>query len=109
MKGGADKSYGIQVAKLAGVPEPVLQRAYEIANQLAEHDINASSIIKEDTKPIATKSTPSKKKEEVSGQLSLFSDIDCSEIIEELKNIDISRITPIEALNKLYVLQEKVK
>ncbi len=109
MKGGADKSYGIQVAKLAGVPEPVLQRAYEIANQLAEHDINASSILKEETKPITTKITTSKKKEEVSGQLSLFSDLDCSEIIEELKNIDISRITPIEALNKLYVLQEKVR
>ena len=109
MKGGADKSYGIQVAKLAGVPEPVLQRAYEIANQLAEHDINTSSIIKEEQKPTIAKSAPSKKKEEVSGQLSLFSDIDCSEIIEELKNIDISRITPIEALNKLYVLQEKVK
>ena len=109
MKGGADKSYGIQVAKLAGVPENVLQRAYEIANQLAEHDINTSSIIKEEPKPTIAKSAPSKKKEEVSGQLSLFSDIDCSEIIEELKHIDISRITPIEALNKLYVLQEKVK
>ena len=109
MKGGADKSYGIQVAKLAGVPEHVLQRAYEIADQLAEHDINATSIIKEETKPLVTKATASKKKEEVSGQLSLFSDLDFSEVIEELRTLDISRITPIEALNKLYVLQEKVR
>ena len=108
MKGGADKSYGIQVAKLAGVPEHVLQRAYEIAEQLAEHDINAPALIKEEIKPTTTKST-CKKKEEVSGQLSLFSDLDLSEVIEELRNLDISRITPIEALNKLYVLQEKVR
>ena len=109
MKGGADKSYGIQVAKLAGVPEHVLQRAYEIAEQLAQHDINATSVMKEESKPMSPKSTTSKKKEEVSGQLSLFSEPDCSEVIEELKNIDISRITPIEALNKLYALQEKVR
>lgn len=109
MKGGADKSYGIQVAKLAGVPEHVLQRAYEIAEQLAQHDINATSVMKEESKLMTLKPTSSKKKEEVSGQLSLFSEPDFSEVIEELKTIDISRITPIEALNKLYVLQEKVR
>ena len=64
MKGGADKSYGIQVAKLAGVPEHVLQRAYEISEQLAQHDINAPSVIKEE-KPISTKSSTARKKEEV--------------------------------------------
>ena len=66
-------------------------------------------IKEEENKVTPIKQTISKKKEEVSGQLSLFSDLDVSEVIEELKNIDISRITPIEALNKLYVLQEKVR
>ena len=59
--------------------------------------------------PVITIIGCSKKKEEVSGQLSLFSDLGVLEVIEELKHIDISRITPIEALNKLYVLQEKVR
>ena len=103
IKGGADKSYGIQVARLAGVPEEVLKRAREIADQLSDSDINvqAPTVAIKDTKP-------SKQKETV-GQLSLFDAPDYSAVIEEIKALDISKVTPIDALNKLYALQEKLK
>ncbi len=110
IKGGADKSYGIQVAKLAGVPEDVLKRAYEIADQLTENDINASNIsfAEKKEKVINVKKSG---KTETPGQLSLFgvpSD-DYSEVIEALKGIDISQMTPMSAMNKLYELQEMLK
>ena len=116
IKGGADKSYGIQVAKLAGVPEDVLKRAYEIADQLTENDINASniSIAEKKEKSSEVKDNKSVKKSgktETPGQLSLFgapSD-DYSEVIEALKGIDISQMTPMSAMNKLYELQEMLK
>ncbi|MBO5176092.1 MAG: DNA mismatch repair protein MutS [Lachnospiraceae bacterium] len=116
IKGGADKSYGIQVAKLAGVPEDVLKRAYEIADQLTENDINASNIstvekYEKVSEVSETKSTKKSGKTETPGQLSLFgvpSD-DYSEVIEALKGIDISQMTPMSAMNKLYELQEMLK
>jgi len=110
IKGGADKSYGIQVAKLAGVPEDVLKRAYEIADQLTENDINASNISIAEKKE---KSSNVKKsgKTETPGQLSLFGapEDDYSNVIEALKGIDISQMTPLSAMNKLYELQEMLK
>ena len=110
IKGGADKSYGIQVAKLAGVPEDVLKRAYEIANQLTENDINASNISFAEKKEKITNVKKSGKTE-TPGQLSLFgvSENDYSDVIEALKGIDISQMTPLSAMNKLYELQEMLK
>lgn len=115
IKGGADKSYGIQVAKLAGVPEDVLRRAYEIADQLTENDINAAGI--SDAKPEkhleakGTKGCKKSGKAETPGQMSLFSttETDYSDVIEALKDIDISQMTPMGAMNKLYELQEMLK
>ena len=116
IKGGADKSYGIQVAKLAGVPEDVLRRAYEIADQLTENDINAAgiSVAQKHTKPSEEKEAKCSKKSgktETPGQLSLFGadSTDYSDIIEVLKSIDISQMTPMSAMNKLYELQEMLK
>ena len=116
VKGGADKSYGIQVAKLAGVPEDVLRRAYEIADQLTENDINASNIsIAEKHEKVSaiseTKSTKKSGKTETPGQLSLFGTTsdDYSDVIEVLKSIDISQMTPMSAMNKLFELQEMLK
>ena len=114
IKGGADKSYGIQVAKLAGVPSDVLQRAYEIADQLAQNDINTSGISVAQKEKKCTKKNDAK---DTPGQLSLFEETEedipdktkCSEAMDILKSIDISRITPIAALNKLYELQEMLK
>ena len=109
VKGGADKSYGIQVAKLAGLPDSVIERAKEIVEQLLANDIT------ETVKNISVE-TGSKKHsrkqhlDEVDmTQISLFDTVKDDDIIEELKNIDIGNLTPLDALNKLYQLQNKVK
>ncbi len=109
VKGGADKSYGIQVAKLAGVPDSVIERAKEIVEELSANDI--TTIVRN----ITVDHAPKKKKEkehldEVDlTQMSLFDTISDDDIIEELRNVDIGNLTPLEALNKLYELQNKVK
>ena len=109
VKGGADKSYGIQVAKLAGVPDSVIERAKEIAEELGRHDIVDFTEILSNKKSSATK----KKKEHLDEvdltQMSLFDAVNDNDIIEELKEIDVGNLTPIEALNKLYELQNKIK
>jgi DNA mismatch repair protein MutS len=109
VKGGADKSYGIQVAKLAGLPDSVVERAKEILNELLDNDI--SDIAKSIT--VDTGTTRKKKKEHLDevdlAQMSLFDTANDDTIIEEIKNIDIGNLTPLDALNKLYELQNKVK
>ena len=109
VKGGADKSYGIQVAKLAGVPDSVIERAKEIAEELGRHDIVDFTEILSHKK----NSAPKKKKEHLDEvdltQMSLFDAVNDNDIIEELKEIDVGNLTPIEALNKLYELQNKIK
>ncbi|MEG1457847.1 MAG: DNA mismatch repair protein MutS [Acetivibrio sp.] len=103
--GGADKSYGIQVAKLAGVPESVLNRAKELVEQLSDNDI----LIR--TRDIA--SEIKKSKIEDSFQLSIFDTVESihpsEDILSELREMDLTKITPIDALNKLYQIQEKIK
>ena len=109
VKGGADKSYGIQVAKLAGVPDSIIERAKEIAEELGRHDIVDFTEILSNKKNSATK----KKKEHLDEvdltQMSLFDAVNDNDIIEELKEIDVGNLTPIEALNKLYELQNKIQ
>ncbi len=106
--GGADKSYGIQVAKLAGVPDTVIERAKEIADELGRHDIADIA------KRISVDGTHTKKAakhlDEVDlTQMSLFDTVKDDDILQELKEIDVKNLTPIEALNKLYDLQNKLK
>ena len=109
VKGGADKSYGIQVAKLAGIPELVINRAKDIVNQLSANDIT------ETVKNISVEGQASGKKkkphlDEVDlTQMSLFDTVKDDDIIQELRDVDISHMTPMDALNKLYELQNKVK
>ena len=107
VKGGADKSYGIQVAKLAGVPDSVIERAKQIVEELSANDITAAA------RNIAVETTHRKKKgklDEVDlAQMSLFDTVKDDDIIEELKNVDIGNMTPLDALNKLYELQNKIK
>lgn len=127
IKGGADKSYGIQVAKLAGVPENVLKRAREIVQQLSDHDIASKARdieveyeipdydygIEQQSKRRVRKKTASEIESEKLGQLSLFdtsnTNIKMDDIILELHDINLSDTTPIEALNILYKMQEKLK
>lgn len=109
VKGGADKSYGIQVAKLAGVPDMVIDRAKEIVEQLSDNDITekVQSIVV-DTKNESR--TPVKKLDEVDlKQMSLFDTVKDEDVLEELSNIEISNLTPLDALNTLYRLQNKLK
>ena len=102
IRGGADKSYGIQVARLAGVPDSVINRAKELVEELSDADITAA--VKDLASP--------KKKPKVEmdmAQMSLFDTVQDNDIIEELKGIDIGNLTPMEALNTLYNLQNKIK
>lgn len=107
--GGADRSYGIQVAKLAGVPESVIARAKEISDELLANDIAAVARSIE----VNTGASGKKKKERLDEvdltQMSLFDTVRDDDIIEELRSVDVGNLTPIEALNKLYELQNKVK
>lgn len=108
VKGGADKSYGIQVAKLAGVPDSVLDRAKELVDELVHTDITSTF------KDLAENSRKTKPKavhyDEVDlEQISLFDTVQDQDIIEELKNLDITMLTPMDAMNTLYRLQNKLK
>ena len=110
VKGGADKSYGIQVAKLAGVPDIVINRAKEIVEELADEDITSrvSEIASREAE--AKKKTKSKKYDEVDiAQFSLFDTVKDDDVLEELKAIDVGNLTPIDALNAIYRLQNKLK
>ncbi|MDO4491691.1 MAG: DNA mismatch repair protein MutS [Lachnospiraceae bacterium] len=107
IKGGADKSYGIQVARLAGVPEAVLGRAKELVDELSNADITAAINDLAGTKK--SKQKPAHYDEVDLSQMSLFDTVKDDDILEELKNMDISNMTPIDAMNELYRLQNKVK
>ncbi len=95
--GGTDRSYGIQVARLAGLPEEVVQRAREVLSQIEEEDLGR-------------KVAPSKKAAEGIGppvQLKLF-EMAPHPVVEELKRIDIDTLSPIEALMKLKQLKDQL-
>ena len=110
IKGGADKSYGIQVAKLAGVPDMVIDRAKEIVTQLLDNDITGKvQSIAVDTGS-EKKAVKTEHLDEVDiAQMSLFDTVKDEDILAELKEIDISNLTPLDALNTLYKLQNKLK
>ncbi len=88
VRGGADKSYGIHVAQLAGVPQPIVNRAQEILKELEHGDAR----IEQTSSPI---------------QLRLFSADDA--LRQEIAALDVMSLSPIEALNKLFELQKKTK
>lgn len=99
IRGGADDSYGIQVARLAGIPLPVIERAKEILNQLEDNDLSKKEI------------KARRGKKPIDGQMGLFSYMNGAgkgdEVLKDLKSIDVSAITPMDALNLLYQLQSK--
>ena len=104
LKGGADKSYGIQVARIAGVPDMVIDRAKEIVKQLMDNDIT------ERVQSIAidgrTETKKNKHYDQVDlDQISLFDTVKDEDILKELDELDISNLTPLDALNTLYRLQ----
>ncbi|MBO4909711.1 MAG: DNA mismatch repair protein MutS [Lachnospiraceae bacterium] len=110
IKGGADRSYGIQVAKLAGVPDIVIDRAKEIASSLALQDISSivETIAAGDQGSGKTKKV-TKPDEVDSGQLSFFDLVSDEDLLKEIEDIDIQNLTPLDALNTLHRLQNKIK
>ncbi|MCR5799536.1 MAG: DNA mismatch repair protein MutS [Lachnospiraceae bacterium] len=109
VKGGADKSYGIQVAKLAGVPDMVIDRAKEILNQLVDNDILEKIQSIEVKGGSGTRSKPVEHLDEVDlAQMSLFDTVSDEDVLNELKSLDISSMTPLDALNTLYKLQNRL-
>ena len=88
--GGADKSYGVHVARLAGLPQGVINRAWEVLTDLESQVGNS--------RRRATRAAPSQ-------QLALFAP--GSELADTVRGLDVPNMTPLEALNKLYELQEQ--
>ena len=110
IKGGADRSYGIQVAKLAGVPDMVIDRAKEIAEQLSDNDITekVQSIAVDHKGESKAKKAP--RYDEVDmAQMSLFETVSDEDVVRELTELDITVMTPLDAMNTLYRLQNKLK
>lgn len=104
IRGGADKSYGIQVAKLAGVPDAVIDRAKELVQQLGQNDIARSIQI-----IAAEEKNPLKVDEVDLNQMSLFDTVKEDDIIDEILRMNIDQMTPMEALNTLSLLQSRLK
>ncbi len=103
--GGADKSYGIQVARLAGVPDPVIRRAKVICEDLECSDMNHITR----NLGIDGQIGGSYETDEVAmGQMSLFDTVKDDDIIREISEMDLTNLTPFEALNKLLELQNKI-
>ena len=108
VSGGADKSYGIQVARLAGVPASVTDRAKEIVEELVQADI--TSRIKDIAVAGSEPKHKAKKYDDVDlAQMSLFDTVKDDDVLQELKDLDVTNLTPIDALNTLYQLQNKLK
>ena len=109
-RGGADESYGIEVAKLAGVPDMVIDRAKEIVEQLTDNDIiekiqNITVDVRGDGK---TRKQP--RLDEVDlAQMSLFDTVTDEDVIKELMEVEVNTMSPLDALNTLYRLQNKLK
>ena len=107
IRGGADKSYGIQVARLAGVPDSVIDRAKEISSWLEETDVtdkakNLQVRTSAKKKEVVREAVPAEK------QMSLFDIYPADHpVLKELAGLDVSNMTPIQALNTLYELQKR--
>lgn len=103
-RGSADQSYGIQVARLAGVPEKVITRAKQILHNLEEHEISPQGLSSTAKKQLSNYHT---------NQLDIFDAIiekseEKNEILETIKNLDVNKLTPLEAINKLSELKDKL-
>ncbi|MBQ8072687.1 MAG: DNA mismatch repair protein MutS [Clostridia bacterium] len=100
VRGGADKSFGVHVARLAGIPHPVIVRAHEIQARLEVSDINQNKI----GQNILGEDVGERKNE----QVDLF-DYQKTEIINELQRLDVMALTPMDAINTLFLLREKAR
>ena len=107
VRGGADKSYGIQVAKLAGVPDTVIERAKELVEELTNADITEK--IQEISVENGKKPRTRKYDQVDMDQMSLLDTVKDEDVLKELLDLDVGNLTPIDALNTIYRLQNKLK
>ena len=108
IKGGADRSYGIEVAKLAGLPDMVVGRAKEILQSLIDSDVS-DRVQAVSPAAAAGRVKPAHYDDVDLGQLSFGAALKDEDVLNELKAIDIPSMTPLEALNTLYRLQNELK
>ena len=111
VKGGADRSYGIQVAALAGVPKPVLERAKELVEELVDTDIASRA---KEIASYAGNAMLSKKRIERpdvvdQNQLTLFDTVREDDVLKEIEALELSNMTPLDAMNTLYRIQSRLK
>ncbi|MDD3222252.1 MAG: DNA mismatch repair protein MutS [Clostridia bacterium] len=92
IQGGADRSYGIQVAKLAGIPSPVIERAKEIAAKLSDADISTRAREIADEEPGTQKAV-----------------VPDDMVIAQIAALELGKLTPLEAINLLYQYQDEIK
>ncbi len=110
IKGGADKSYGIQVAKLAGVPEPVIRRAKELVEELSSADIaTRAREIAQESAGVPQHKAVTKPDDVDLNQMTLFDTVKSDDIVREIEELQINEITPVEALNILSRMQSRLK
>lgn len=113
LPGPADKSYGVQVAKLAGLPTNLLERAADILDELEQKEDNLFEKEQQDNeKSQVQEETKREKRAEETPQLSLFDTAwsqEEEEVLKELKNLNLLELTPLEAMNKINALQNKIK
>jgi DNA mismatch repair protein MutS len=103
-RGGADQSYGIQVARMAGIPESVLKRARQILKNLEEHELSPQGLVGKIKKQLGT----------MDDQITIFEFLDDKnkqndDILQEIVEIDLNTISPLEAWQKLQELKEKIE
>lgn len=104
IKGGADRSYGIHVASLAGLPKKVIKRAREIMESLKNVETAASSNVSD---RISINNNPKQDKTVKNKQLELYNYVE-QNVLNEIKALDIMTMSPIEALNFLYKIKKKI-
>ena len=110
VRGGADKSYGIQVARLAGVPKAVLERSEELVEELINTDIaaRAKEIASYAQNVMTGKNRIARPDDVDSNQLTMFETVKDDDVLEEIKALDLQKMTPLDAINKLYQLQARL-
>ena len=111
VKGGSDKSYGIQVASLAGVPKPVLERASELVEELVDTDIltRAREIASYSGTAVSAGKRVSRPDDVDANQMSLFDTVTDDNVLREIEALDLTRMTPLDAMNTLYRIQSTLK
>jgi DNA mismatch repair protein MutS len=114
VEGGADKSYGIQVARLAGLPQAVIQRAKEVLANLEKAEFNelgepvaAHKIGREEGRKVGRETAESDQNASQEPQLGLFAS-QAGLLFKEISDLDLDAMTPLDAMNKLHELKKKV-